>query len=308
MRRDVFVEYHHCFDTSSLFAMTCLLVMLADCEDDGTMLPSLESFTEKWRLPKVHYLFFKYIFKRVVGNANWKSKNAEGARLGAIILEAYAHSLLYNHYVSWVYDYKVNNPTTSLKTEYDKDEVVQGGSNNDEDQPVVPTPLFSGGNLALDLLEVSVPSAAGTTNGNDDFGLIMEEGPERTAAKEHAQSISQSIKARIEADRTSNGGDGNGTPTGLRQYNDIEGKLREDVARANATDLPVETSQTKKRRRSATKAELSADLTSNKRKTKKESNAIQGWTVKGKRYVEDMVLRISQDETSGVRRKWETMY
>ena len=52
-------------------------------------------------------------------------------------------------YVSWVYDYKVNNPTTSLKTEYDEDEVVQGGSNNDEDQPVVPTPLFSGGNLAF---------------------------------------------------------------------------------------------------------------------------------------------------------------
>jgi hypothetical protein len=50
------------------------------------------------------------------------------------------------------------------------------------------------------------------------------------------------------------------------------------------------------------------DFTKETRKTKKGSNTIKGWLVKGKQYVQEMMGKINQDEQSSIRKKWETMY
>ena len=50
------------------------------------------------------------------------------------------------------------------------------------------------------------------------------------------------------------------------------------------------------------------DFTKKRRKTKKGNNAIKGWSVKGKQYVIEMIGKISQDEQSGICKKWEAMY
>jgi hypothetical protein len=40
-----------------------------ECAFDGTVLPSLQIFAKWWRLPKVHFLFYHYFYKAVIGDA-----------------------------------------------------------------------------------------------------------------------------------------------------------------------------------------------------------------------------------------------
>jgi hypothetical protein len=45
-----------------------------ECDIDGNLLPSLESFNKQWRIPKMYSLFFDYkgVWKqRIVGNETW---------------------------------------------------------------------------------------------------------------------------------------------------------------------------------------------------------------------------------------------
>jgi hypothetical protein len=79
--------------------------MCNECEADGTILPSIESFHMGVNLPKVHYLFYEYFFRPVIGEVNWKHCFAERKRFGTNVVEAYAHALLENSYHAWVYDY-----------------------------------------------------------------------------------------------------------------------------------------------------------------------------------------------------------
>ena len=42
----------------------------------------MESFAERWRLPKVNHLFYHYFFKAAIGDATWKYWLMESKRLG----------------------------------------------------------------------------------------------------------------------------------------------------------------------------------------------------------------------------------
>jgi hypothetical protein len=79
-------------------------------------------------------------------------------------------------------------------------------------------------------------------------------------------------------------------------------KLQED-----ASQTIVEEWKSKNKQRRASKSILH-DFTNKKRKTNEKKNAIKGWSVKGKQYVCKMIGKISQDEQSGIHKKWAAMY
>jgi hypothetical protein len=76
--------------------------MCEECDATEKVYPSIKSFREWWKLPKVHYLFYEYFFKPgiqdLVGNdrINVPSPNADD-RLGTMIAKAYASTLIVNH-------------------------------------------------------------------------------------------------------------------------------------------------------------------------------------------------------------------
>lgn len=70
---------------------------------------------------------------------------------------------------------------------------------------------------------------------------------------------------------------------------------------------PTEDRKGRNKRRRLSKSGL-RDFTSRTRRTKKGKNAIRGWSVEGKRYVFAMMKKLSDEEQSGVRVKWEMMY
>jgi hypothetical protein len=41
------------------------------------MLPSLLSINKHYQLPKVHFLFFEFFLRAVIGNATWKKRLEE---------------------------------------------------------------------------------------------------------------------------------------------------------------------------------------------------------------------------------------
>jgi hypothetical protein len=46
--------------------------MCSECEIDGLILPSIESFQMRLKLPKVNFIFYEYFFKAVVRDSIWK--------------------------------------------------------------------------------------------------------------------------------------------------------------------------------------------------------------------------------------------
>jgi hypothetical protein len=42
--------------------------MCSECKFDGSILPSIESFQMRLKLPKVNFIFYEYFFKAVVGD------------------------------------------------------------------------------------------------------------------------------------------------------------------------------------------------------------------------------------------------
>jgi len=126
--------------------------MCGECEVDGSVLPSLESFGRRSTLPKVCYLFYDNFFKGVVGEGAWNRCFAE-SRMGTSTQEALSLVILRNNYFAWLYEYKLKYRGSKLRTEYD--EVVQtaeeedsAGSNDGNDR------VFSGD---LDTLEIALP-------------------------------------------------------------------------------------------------------------------------------------------------------
>jgi hypothetical protein len=59
-------------------------------------------------------------YKAVMGEGVWKETcNNNTRRLGTMIAEAYTLTMVSNHYFAWLYEFKANNPNTSIKTAYD---------------------------------------------------------------------------------------------------------------------------------------------------------------------------------------------
>jgi hypothetical protein len=133
--------------------------MCEECDAAGKVLPSIESFQEQWKLPKVHFLFYDYCFKPVIKESVWYERinapqTSAGDRLGPMIAEAYAfNSLVVNHYCPWVYQYKIDNPNNTLVTVYDQHDDVEGGDNGDQQETEID--LFCG-DLDLAKCEISL--------------------------------------------------------------------------------------------------------------------------------------------------------
>jgi hypothetical protein len=83
-------------------------------------------------------------------------------RFGTRIAEAYAYSLIANHYHAWVYHFKIEYPSNTLLTEYEKIEHHED-QRDDNDQQEIEIKLFCG-DLDLAECEISVSNER-----NDDF-------------------------------------------------------------------------------------------------------------------------------------------
>jgi hypothetical protein len=88
--------------------------MCSECKIDGSILPSIESFQMRLKLPKVNFIFYEYFFKAVVGDGIWKQCFAENKRLGTNVSEAFAHAIIEINYFAWLYDCKNKNPGCTL--------------------------------------------------------------------------------------------------------------------------------------------------------------------------------------------------
>jgi hypothetical protein len=62
--------------------------MCSECKIDGSILPSIESFQMRLKLPKVNFIFYEYFFKAVVREGVWKHLFVENKRLGTKVSEA----------------------------------------------------------------------------------------------------------------------------------------------------------------------------------------------------------------------------
>lgn len=298
------------------------------CALRGEVLPSLESFQMRWHLPKVHFLFYEYLFRPAVGDTTWRRRIIENRRLGTKIVESYAMATLRNHYFAWLYEYKTDNLHANLKTEYDPQEAQQGtnaaaeGSQDNRQEQEVK--LFCG---ELDFVEVSVPthpvserSAAAAANDNssddeeddpqveptDQFEILSGRGETaeaHKAAREHDQAILKNIQEEIAANRE-NGSAGSvgATTSKTASYSKMSKNLADDAAKPAAMNL----SERRKRKHKSMMG--LRDFTTTARKSRKGSKELQGWTKAGQRYVMDVLGEIDQEERSDIRRKWEVVY
>jgi len=128
--------------------------MCSECEIDRLILPSIESFQMRLKLPKVNFIFYEYFFKAVVGDSVWTRHFAENKRFGTNVSEAFAHAIIENNYFAWLYDYKHKNPGCTLLTEDDLVEQENEDSNDDDDKWIFCSDL--------DKIEIALP--------NDDGG------------------------------------------------------------------------------------------------------------------------------------------
>jgi len=320
------------YTTPTTFAFSLYEKELCDdCEEERKVLPSLESFNKRMDLPKVHFIFFHYFFRAVIGENAWKLRmSGETERLGTIMAEAYANLQLNNNYFAWLYDYKMKHPHTTLKTEYDDMEERSTPASNDNEgggtQTAAPQ-LFCGD---LELVEVAVPTSATNADNDtaadeedgedadeeeeqarDDFELLLpstnattiETTTEMKAAREHDEKITKIIWERVKADKA---GRGDGSTKAL-EYAKMCQALQKDKqasSRARTPDARRELAQGCR----ASKASLRR-FTKGTRKSKKGCDEIKGWSVQGKLYMESMVKRIKRDvDNNDVRKKWEHMY
>lgn len=169
------------------------------------------------------------------------------------------------------------------------------------------------GNLGM--IEVSVPTSGAASSSRDNDGALEEDAEQeesrdqfellldagRTAqahkeARDHDLAILKEIQGQFVIDR-------NAVTSNLTSYTDMCTKLIQD---ANQTATAPDRASRLKRKR-ASKTAL-RDFTTQTRKSKKGEDVIKGWSDKGKRYVVEMHEKITQDELSGNRKKWEDAY
>jgi hypothetical protein len=273
--------------------------MCNECEADGTILPSIESFQMGVNLPKVHYLFYKYFFRPVIGEVNWKCCFAERKRFGTNVAEAYAHALLENNYHAWVYDYITKTPLSTLKTEYeyakeDNNANKNQGTNDDANE----SKIFSGD---LDKVEIAMPA----TKGLGDFLLCLDETEdEYKAAQEAALVVMGEVRDTIICDYNSGHGRGH-----KHSYE----KVQEMLARDDSDSTSDEDTTTKARsERARKKRKLMRDLKmytgSGTKDSNQESEKFKGWLDKGKEFMVTMTKEIKEDIESGLHGQWEKMY
>jgi hypothetical protein len=81
----------------------------------------LLSINKRYQKPKVHFLFFEFFLRAAIGNAtSWKKRLEEDETRLAIKANANANAVVNNHYFAFLYIYFMNNPNSTLCTEYNE--------------------------------------------------------------------------------------------------------------------------------------------------------------------------------------------
>jgi hypothetical protein len=306
-----------------------------DCEEYDKVLPSIETFLQRWNQPKAFFLFYEYFFKPVIGETIWNRRIDENKRLGSKVSEAFALAELVNNYHAFLYEFKTMYPNTTLKTEYDDEVLVvpqgqhqQGQQRNEQQEQDEELQLFCGD---LDLFEVSVPQTAGGTssnansNGSDeeqaardqDFTLLLMDmegtavAPAYQEARAHSKAIQRGIRDQLRQDRAEQGStttDGANndvvTLSSIALYAEVKAKLVEEATQVATTTVV----QTRKRKAKA-KRGMKRLTSPQSNKTKKGGDPYKsGWMKEGRKFVNDTLQKIQQDEVSGIRVKWEEAY
>jgi hypothetical protein len=67
--------------------------MCKEYDTIGKVLPSLESFRQRWNLPKIYFVFYDYFLKSVIQESVWIDRvnmpsSGMGSRLGPVISKA----------------------------------------------------------------------------------------------------------------------------------------------------------------------------------------------------------------------------
>jgi hypothetical protein len=230
--------------------------MCSECEIDGSILPLIESFQMRLKLPKVNFIFYENFFKAVVGGGIWKQHFTEKKRLGTNVSKAFAHAIIENNYFAWLYDYKNKNPGCTLLTEYDLAEQENEDSNDNDDKRIFCSDL--------DKIEIALP--------NDE--LVFNEGPTKEQAKAAAEEVRKDALANVSYQ------------CHMQSYKKVKSMLTADTL---TTTMPEMTSQsaakefTKKKRKSM--MELKKYTGSASKKTKQDSNKFKGWSEEGKAFM-----------------------
>lgn len=274
--------------------------MCTECEMDGAVLPSIESFQMRLKLPKVYYLFYEFFFKAVVGEGLFKRRFVEGKRFGTNILEAFAHLILVNNYFAWLYDYYYKNPGTTLKTEYDLP--VQGQANgregtaaneNDDDR------LFCGD---LDEVEIALPH-----DGVKEYQLVTNEVATQEAykaAQEASEMVRKEALANISPNSSNNRRDGH---VHVQSYGKVKSLLRSDTSFSSPVENRAAAKEMTKKKRKCMR-ELKIYTGSGAKKSRRDSDKFKGWSEEGKMFMVKMTKAIKDDVESGVHGEWEKMY
>jgi len=133
-----------------------------------------------------------------------KRLEEDETRLATQVIKAYANAVVNNHYFAFLYIYFMNNPNSTLRTEYDEvPQLTQTCRAADATSASVHN-LFC---ADLDFIKVSVPgyAAAGgnaITQEQDDFKLLPpppdeedgESDDERKSAREHDEAVTKEVK------------------------------------------------------------------------------------------------------------------
>jgi hypothetical protein len=179
--------------------------------------------------------------KAVVGEGDWKERcNNDTRRLNTMITEAYTLAMVHNHYFAWLYEFKANNPNTSIKTAYDN-QVLE--PTNQDDEKLIE--MFCGD---LDFVEMSVPMQQQTNDDSSmdaeeedqgmaavgllEFKLLLEEGETVDAykvAKDNNQQILKAIQEQIDLDQQGTSGEA--------RYSKMNTILATDTENGADTDL-----------------------------------------------------------------------
>ena len=267
-------------------------------------------------LPKVYYVFYEYFFKAVVGEGTWKHRFAKGERLGTNVLEAYALAIIKNNYFAWLYDYKSNNPASTLQTEYDlaeehtsefdkeddeEEEEEPQGEADDEEEPQGEADdekkTFCGD---LDELEIANPQM----DDHSGFHLVVDGDQEY---KEMQKITRQARKTIIRSDGFRRNKDSNDKVTAMLTRDTSDTSDYSSSPSDSRSVLAKE--RTKKRRKSMRELKTyTGGSARKKRKKTKDKDGYKGWSQEGRAFMVMHTKEIKEDVESGKHGEWEKMY
>lgn len=244
--------------------------MCKECDATKSTLPSVEHFQQRYKNPRVYFLFYNYFLRAVMGENKWKSNIKENKKLATNIAEAYAHSLLENNYFAWLFEYKAKKIGADIKTEYDAE------SGDDESDDEWPDSLYMPEELRS--IEISAPDGD-----DDEFNLVAEADDE----ERHRELKAKRREIHEETERAARSRDSGH----LRQYEEMNHAC--DGYSSDARMLDQRQATTKRRKLM---------------KTLKVHSSSKGGSDASNKFIFDMTAQVKEDHASGKQKKFEKAY